>query len=245
MNNHPLYFASNMISPHLSNRTFFLFCVLASLIFTNNASAQKTVWRYVTTVPNGTKGYLNDEVKTSANGNKSAWEKMVATDGSSIIALVEWDCRNKRRLTKQITFYNAAQSATGTTKKQFEWSEIIPGSSAEFIYRRVCLPAQTPKWAQINTVKANLRSFPDESASVLRIAKQGDRFQIVPETGQGGWYNVVDAVTQEDYWLHGNTFEIVETTDGKQKTSHKERPLQPAITQKSKVKSVKNQRKNK
>jgi hypothetical protein len=213
------------------------------LMFTTNASAQKTVWRYVTTVPNGTKGYLNDEVKTSANGNKTAWEKMVGTDGSSAIALVEWDCRNKRRLTRQITFYNAAQSSTGTTRKQFEWSEIIPGSSAEFIYRRVCLP-QSQKWAQIVVVKANLRSFPDESAPVLRIARQGDKFQIIPETGQGGWFNVVDAVTQEDYWLHGRMFEILYVTDMKQKGTKKGKTSQPTVVQKPTAKPDKNQRKN-
>lgn len=182
--------------------------LLTILIFTNVISAQKSVWRYVTTVSGGTKGYLNDEVKSLDGGNITAWEKMVMADGSFAIAFAEWNCRNKRRLTKQITFYKSDQTVIGT-KKQFEWTEIIPGSTSDLMFTRVCLPPQSPEIAEIITLKANLRSLPDASAPVLREANKGDKFQIVPETENGGWYNVVDAATQEDFWIHGNTFKIV------------------------------------
>jgi hypothetical protein len=188
-----------------------LFLSIIISLNTENIQGQNSPWRYVTTVYGGNKAYLNDEMKNLANGNKSVWEKMTMPDGSFAIALAEWDCRNKQRLTKQITFYKSDQTVIGTTKKQFEWSEIIPGSTTDFLFTRICLTQPPPKWAKIITLKANLRSFPDISAPVLRIADQGDKFQIIPETGKGGWYNVVDVETQEDYWLHGNTFEIVET----------------------------------
>lgn len=186
------------------------FSIIISLN-TKDILGQNSVWHYVTTVYGGNKAYLNDEMKSLANANKSVWEKMAMPDGSFAIALAEWDCRNKRRLTKQITFYKPDQTVIGTTKKQFEWSEIIPGSTTDFMFTRICLAQPSPKWAKITTLKANLRSFPEISAPVLRVADKGDKFQIVPETGKGGWYNVIDVKTQEDYWLHGNTFEIVET----------------------------------
>jgi hypothetical protein len=244
MNNHPFCFLLDITFLQPSNRLFllsFLFCGLAVLIFASNASTQTTNWRYVTTVPGGTKGYLNDEVKTLPDGNKSVWEKIVMTDGSSAIALSEWDCRNKRRITWQVTYYNPDQTRASTKKKSFEWSEVIPGSSADFTYRRVCLPAAPVKWAQITAQQANLRSLPDESAPVLHIAKQGDKFQIVPETGHGGWFNIVNAVTQEDYWLHGNTFKIVEVANTKQKTAKKE-SHRKSVMPKPKPKSNKNQK---
>lgn len=193
---------------HKSVLKTFLILSLAVLTFANAVSAQKSVWRYVTTVSGGTKGYLNDEIKSLTGGNKSAWEKMIMADGSFAIALAEWDCRNKRRVTKQIIFYKSDQTVIGT-KKQTEWTDIIPGSTSDLMFTRVCLPPQSPQIAEIITLKANLRSFPDGSAPVLREVNKGDKFQIVPETGTGGWYNVVDAETQEDFWLHGSTFKIV------------------------------------
>lgn len=183
------------------------------LIFANAVLGQTIVWRYVTTLPDGTKGYLNDEIKNLANGNKTAWEKMVSADGSFIIALSEWDCRQKRRLTKQITPYNTDQMVIGTKKTGFEWMEVIPSSISDFTFSRVCRPPQPERFAHIISEKANLRIFPDASAPVIRIAVQGENFLIVPESGAGGWYNVIDVITQEDYWIHGDTFEIFEPID--------------------------------
>jgi hypothetical protein len=220
----------------------FLFCVPAVLMFTSNASAQPTNWLYVTTTSDGTKGYLSDEVKTLPNGNKNAWGKIIMMDGSFGISLTEWDCRNKRFLNRQFTYYNSDGSLAGTQKKSFEWSEIIPDSGAYFTYRRVCLPPQPVKWAQIALARVNLWSAPDESAPVLRIARQGERFQIIYEMAEEGWFNVVDATTQRDYWLPGNTFKIVETAETKQKTAKKEKAPQPPTTSKPKAKPRKNRR---
>lgn len=218
----------------------FLFLVPAVLMFTGNASAQPTNWWYVITTPDGTKGYLSDEVKILPNGNKSVWGKIIMADGSSGIALTEWNCRNERFINRQVTYYNPDLTLASTKKKTYEWSEIIPDSTAHLTYRRVCLPPQPIKWAQITPARANLRSFPDESAPVLRVARQGEKFQIVPETGKGGWFNVVDAVTQQDYWLHGNTFKIVEAASTKQKAANKEKAQQTPTRQKPKQR--KNQR---
>lgn len=145
--------------------------------------AQATAWRYVATLPGGVKSYLNDEVKALPNKNNIRWEKMIKSDGSSATALVEWNCPGKLRLTRQITFYNADQSVIGTKKKGFDWTPIIPGSSADFLYRRVC-SAITLQTAEITVALADLRAFPDNAAPIVRTAKRGDKFQIVPESGQ-------------------------------------------------------------
>jgi hypothetical protein len=245
MNYNLLYSPLNIPFLRLRNHFLllsFLFCMPAVLIFTIHASAQSTNWLYVTTVPDGTKGYLNDEVKMLPNGNKSVWEKIIMLDGSSAIALSEWDCRNKRRVTRQVTYYNPDLTRAGTKKKPFEWSEVVPGSAADFTYRRVCLAIKPVKWAQINVRQASLRSLPDESAPVLRIARQGEKFQIVPETGKGEWFNVVDATTQQDYWLHGNTFKIVEVAETKQVAPKTEKHTQPPATPKPKAKQRRKQR---
>jgi len=183
-------------------------CCAENLFLSSDTFAQAATWRYVATLPGGVKSYLNDEVKTLPNKNNIRWEKMIKSDGSSATALVEWNCPSKLRLTRQITFYNADQSVIGTKKNGFDWTPIIPGSSADFHYRRVC-KAITLQTAEIIAAQADLRAFPDNAAPITRTAKRGDRFLNVPESGQGGWFNVVDIDTQEDYWLLYNQFKTV------------------------------------
>lgn len=210
MNNQTLRNKSNAFHFYLINPLLLQFYALtAVLIFTAATFAQTAAWSYVTTLPSGVKMYLNDEVKTLPNKNKSRWEKIIKPDGSSAIALVEWNCPGKLRLNRQITFYNADGSVIGTKKNGFDWTPIIPGSSADFLDRRVC-SAITLQTAEITAARADLRAFPDNDAPIVRTAKRGDRFQIVPESGAGGWFNVVDSATQEDFWLFGGQFKTVE-----------------------------------
>ncbi len=215
MNNCPFHSASNknFFRPanFLSTNLFLsLFGAFFILVFANYCLAQKTTWRYVATVTDG-KTYLNDEIKTLAGKHKMAWEKIIKSDGSSATAFVEWDCFGKRRLTNQITFYNSDQSVIGTKRSGFDWTPIIPDSTADYLYSRVCLPVPPMLWAQIISDRTALRNYPDNAAPITRTAKRGEKFQIIPETGKDNWYNVVDATTQEDYWLPGDSFEI--TTD--------------------------------
>lgn len=210
MNNQTLRDKLSAFHFHLINSFLLHFYALTViLIFTATSFAQTATWRYVATLPGGVKSYLNDEVKTLPNKNNIRWEKMIKPDSSSATALVEWDCLGKLRLTRQITFYNSEQSVIGTKKNGFDWMPIIPGSSADFLYRRVC-SAVTLQTAEITALQADLRAFPDSGAPITRIAKRSDKFQIVPESGAGGWFNVVDAATQEDYWLIREQFKTIE-----------------------------------
>jgi hypothetical protein len=245
MNNH-LLFTAKPISFRLEAHFFslsFLFCLLAILIFSNSVSAQTVKWQYVATLGRNTvKVYLNDEVKVLANKNVSIWHKMIEIDGTYTISQEEFDCKNKRRITRQITYYRTDQTAIETKKKSFEWQEIIPSSTGDFLYRRVCLPPQPEKWAEISVRQANLRNFPDPYAAVLRIAGRGEKFQIVPETGNEGWFNIVDVSTQKDYWLQDNSFEIVQIVPIKQQPVRKENLQSTPVIQKPKAKQSKNQR---
>ena len=211
MNNQTLRDKPGAFHSYLTNSLLLHFYALtAILIFTVAAFAQTEAWRYVATLPGGAKSYLNDEAKALPNKNNLRWEKMIKSDGSFAIALVEWNCPNKLRLTRQVTFYNADGSVIGTKKNGFDWTPIIPGSSADFLYRRVCT-AVTLQTAEINALEADLRAFPAHTAPITRITKRGDRFQIVPESGAGGWFNIVDSETQEDYWLPGGSFKTIES----------------------------------
>ncbi len=221
MNNQTLQVKTNAFHSRLINTLLsHLYALTTILIFTSTTFAQAATWRYVSTLPGGIKSYLNDEVKVLPNKNKVRWEKMIKSDDSSATALVEWNCAAKLRLTKQRTFYNTDQSVIGTKKNGFDWTPLIPGSSADFLYRRVCT-AMTFQTAEITSANADLRTFPDNSAPITRTAKRGDKFQIVPESGQGGWFNIVDAATQEDYWLRSNSFKIIEPPAAKTKTADK------------------------
>jgi hypothetical protein len=196
-----------------------LFLIYTIIVFglTNNVFGQTATWQYVTTVTGGSKLYYKNDIKVLANKNLSVWQLVIMPDKSFAVALEEWDCGNKRRVARQITFYRADATVIGT-RKQSEWNAVIPGSSADYIFRRVCLPATTIRWAQITAVKANLRSLPDANAPVLRIAERGEKFQLIEDIEQDGWFNIVDADTQEDYWIRGSTFKILsESSDIKQR----------------------------
>jgi uncharacterized protein YgiM (DUF1202 family) len=77
------------------------------------------------------------------------------------------------------------------------------------MYNQICLSHPEVQFAEIITVKANLRFLPNPDAEVLRIAKKEDKFIVLAHTATNGWYNIVDEKTQEDYWVHGNAIKII------------------------------------
>jgi hypothetical protein len=220
---------------------FFLLIVslITTQIITANSFAQTSIWRYAVTLPDGAKGYINDEVKILLPGkNKIKWEKIVDPDSSSTIALIEWDCAGKLYLTHQVTYYKSDQSAIGTKKYGFQWSPIIPGSAADFFYRRVCL-VTTLQWAEITRSSADLRALPNAAAPIIRTGKRGERFAIVPETGLGGWFNIVDTATQQDYWLTSDLFKRIDPTAAKTKAPDNRQELPKPTNRKGRRKPSK------
>jgi hypothetical protein len=172
--------------------------------------AQRAKWLYVTTLADNTKTYLRNEIKILPDRNRAAWMKMLYSDGSSYVALTEWDCSNKRRINRQIICYDSDGSFAGKTKLTQRWEEIVPDSIGELLYVRICLPAQPVKWAHIIAPDTRLRQKSELDSPVIRTARRGERFEIIFETEKRRRVNVVDHETQEDYWLPRNEFETVE-----------------------------------
>lgn len=228
MNNQPLRDKPTKTSFHSLNNFFSLFCLfIASLIFVTGTSAQTAKWRYVMTATDGKKTYLNDEIKNLANRHKGAWEKMIETDGSSVIILAEYDCANKSRTAKQLSFYNSDGALTNIKKLSPEWLEFAPGAIGNAFYARLCLPAQPIKWAQIINPRTALRYRFGNDSPIIRIAYQGELFQIAPESGANGWFNIVDPETQQDYWLSENWFDKIK---GEQQLKKQSATTAPVVT---------------
>lgn len=67
---------------------------------------------------------------------------------------------------------------------------------------------------QIAVRQVKLRSLPAEPALVLHVVEEDGKFQFVfPTHDFAADFNVVDATTQQDHWLPGKTFKIVEATE--------------------------------
>lgn len=170
-----------------------------------------SVWHYVMVTSRGGKAYLLDNrSRFNRDGNKIAWEKFVETDGSFIVSLGEWNCQKRLRRTRQSVFYQA----DGTLQRMgnilpMDWKQTDPGSVAESYYNRVCRisPSIT---ALITGRAAALQDFPGENRRIVRMARAGEQFLIVPETGAGGWYNIVDEATQNDYWIKSDNLKIID-----------------------------------
>jgi hypothetical protein len=201
------------------NPFFNLFCLFAVLISATAAFAQTTKWRYAMTMNDGTKTYVNEEIRILPNRNKLAWEKIITPKSTSMVALTEWDCANKRRHTRQITQYDSNDTVTKVQDMPAQWDEIIPDSMADRHYGRICLPAPPVKWARIITPQTPLRQLPGSDSTIIRVAEQGERFEIVPESEKRNWVNVVDPETQQDYWLLKDWFDTIENEQPLKKQS--------------------------
>lgn len=190
---------------------FSFLCLFAVMISVPAAAfAQTAKWRYVMTFPDGDKSFLSDEIKSLPNRNKRGWHRVVEPNGSYEVILADWDCPNRRVLLRQGTTYNSVLDTIHTAKMSPKWDEIIPGSMADNLYTRICLPAPPVKWARIGKVRTALRRLPGSDSPIIRIGEPGERFRIVPESEKRNWVNVVDPKTQQDYWLLGKWFETIE-----------------------------------
>lgn len=196
-------------------------------------SAQTATWNYVTTITEGVKFYIGKDFKRAPDGHLAAWEKLVKPDRSFAVSFVEWNCREKRRLALETTFYNSDNTVIGTRKQidngqqqlQQQWTPVMPGSSAELLFARDCLPAPPVRLAEITVARAALKTFPDASAPVVRTANRGATFRIIAGTGRGGWFNVVDDSTQEDYWLFADDFRVINIAAAEMKKPVKNKSL--------------------
>jgi hypothetical protein len=199
------------------SQLFLRFLILSVLLMPISAVGQTTNRRYVQTIYGGVKLYMKDEFENLKSKNTAVWDKRVRSDGSFVILQVEWNCVNRLYRTKQMTLYNSDKILLKTFYK-FDWQTVIPSSVSETFYSQICLAKPEKRFAKIIAVKADPRSFPDKDAEVLRIAEKGNRFILIEGTGEGGWYNIADEKTQQDYWIHGNNIEIAKANIVAKKT---------------------------
>lgn len=144
---------------------------------------QQRTWRYATTIVEGTKFYLDSDRRLNAAGNPLVWEKMIESDGLQFVSFVEWDCRLKNRRILQTTVDNADRTVEEMIK-QSGWVPIVPDSSSALLYRLICLPQPAAAFAEITASEAALHAAPDLRAPVVRTAQRGERFVLVPNTGE-------------------------------------------------------------
>ena len=190
-------------------RKFCLLVVVIVGLLYSTAFAQQGNWQYVTTIHEGIKFYLGKDRRAATDGNVLVWEKIMAPDNSFVASFVEWDCRAKMRRTHQSTFYNSDDTVSRTTTP-LEWKLVIPGSSADWLMDLACKSAPPPVIAEITVPNAQLRAAPLASASVKQVAQRGTKFRVIPQTGYGGWFNLVElSKGEEDYWLTDDSFRIV------------------------------------
>ena len=178
--------------------------------------------------------YIDKNFRTVPNVNSEVWTKVVKSDGSYLIALVEWNCAGKKNRVKQETDYDTTGDAI-TTKTDFGWEYIVPDSVNESVFRFVCSNANSkmvvPRtktgatFAEITTKNANLRESPNLSSPVIRTVALGEKLVLADAEPVGAWYKVLDSKTKNECWLHGNTFKVVPAKKTQPKTKRGKRSI--------------------
>lgn len=196
--------------PQCLSRLLILTILFSLIVATDCYSQQKqNKWFYLSTSADGWKFYYQKETPELENGNPTFWQKVVYLDGSSLEMFQEWECSQNRYRHIQVTAF----SPTGKIMdgdKNLDWTYVSPDSISSLNFSIVCEDAIETRLVEITALQANLRSAPSKDASTLRTAKKGNRFTLSLAKTVGGWYNVVDDKTQQDYWVHGNTIKIID-----------------------------------
>lgn len=187
--------------------------LLAILFFSFNSNTfsqqTKNKWFYLSTSADEWKFFYRKEIQKLQNGNPAFWQKVVYLDGSFLEMFQEWDCSQNRYRQIQVTgFTPTGKMVNG--EKNLDWNYVSSDSISALNFLIVCKQITETKVAEIIVPQANLRSAPEKSASTLKTAKKGSRFTVSLTEPIGGWYNVVDGKTQQDFWVHGNAIKILE-----------------------------------
>lgn len=176
-------------------------------VLSQTKEVEKTCWLYVITEVGGVKMYFRSDTEKLKNGYIRSWSKRIYTDGTSAIYLADWDCENNRFYNYEVTGYDI-NGYSIVHQKLSGWNTAVADSAGEKILNRICGTEDLKSFAEIKTLKANLRLDASVQSPIIRVAEKGEQFRIVFVTPDKTWYNVVDEETQEDYWLHRSTIDI-------------------------------------
>lgn len=194
---------------------------LAILFLSREDYSQERSWVFVGTDERRTKAaYVDPNTQKRSNGNFFVWEKMIWSDASYLIGLVEWDCRQKRSRVVQESLYNQYGELTQLSKN-FDWVYMVDETLGAGIYKIVCRNVQNSpqpplteapsviSLAEIIVVAASLRESPSINGSVIREVPKKERLILTGEPPRGNWHRVIDQDSQSSGWLHRSTFKII------------------------------------
>lgn len=182
--------------------------VLSFVLFPSQTFAQSSEnWKYIAQSLEG-KYYVKFSVDKLKNSNRAHWMKIISPDGEEEISYSEWDCGGKRFRLLQTSSYGADGTAL-SHQRNLDWAEVVPESVSEPLFREACGAPMKISYAEIITPHAKMRQAIGANGQVLRTAKSGERFPLVPFLPVGAWYHVYDPVSLVEYWLHGNSIKIV------------------------------------
>lgn len=169
-------------------------------------------WKYVAQSDEG-KYYVKLQIDKLPNRNRAQWSKIISPDGEEEISRTEWGCREKRFHLLQTSSY-AANGTALSHQKNLDWAEVTPETVSEILYAEACGAPMKISYAEIIIPQAKMRATTGANGQVLRTAKVGERFPLVPFPPLGAWYHVYDSVSLVEYWLHGNSIKIVSEATG-------------------------------
>lgn len=209
--------------------SFCFVCILPYFVF-----GQQNRWLFVGNDVAGTAFYLEKDSPKSIGKIIRVWTKNVYTDGSFQINQIDWDCKEKKYFVIQSSNYFSDGRLLNTLKGDV-WLDVFPDALSETMYKAVCKTSLAGnygktssiyKTAEIIVKKANLRAEPNAYSRVIRQAVTGERFVLVSESPEKGWYQIIDVESNETVWIYGSNIKLIEVT----KTSKTEKNKETKIT---------------
>jgi hypothetical protein len=200
--------------------TFYWLSLIAICLFLSINVAAQTDWTFVALTSSRDIVSIDKNFIRSSNGITRVWEKVVSTDETYRINLMEWECSKKRFRFVQEAVYDASGIVSRSDKKSV-WRTFVPDSTGMLLYLNICEDSQNESsgkqnieksdssFAQIIVRKANLMSEANSESEIIGEAFLGEKLILVSEESVGAWYPVIDPKTKSQAWLNGNHFKIV------------------------------------
>ncbi len=189
---------------HLS-LVFLILLFICPQIFSQTSNVK---WLYFGTDAEASRYYLRSDTKKNNDGYFQGWMKTVFDDLTYSERLYQWDCKGKRMNRLYLAAYYANNKLLYKEEGKESWEVIIPDTLGDRMLNHLCGVKIDIYWAEVTSLKANMRLYPGTNQEVLRIANKGQEFRIISFLNDKSWYNVVDEETQEDYWVHKSTINI-------------------------------------
>lgn len=199
------------------------------LILCQKSYSQERNWVFVGTDEKETMlAYVDLKPQKQSNGILLIWEKMIESNTTYTIGLVEWDCREKRSRTVQQILYNRFGEPLRTSRYT-DWLYTIDGTLGASIFRMVCgntlnspdVSSENVQGklvlAEIIVTAASLRDSPNIKGRLIREIPKKERLIMANEKPRGNWFKILDREIQSEGWLHKSTFRIIDSNKSEPK----------------------------